>query len=107
MEMELAYVLIDLPTGGVRAWTSRTGEPVDLGGTDWKEVMAHPAMRAELRPAKVMIHFLGDADAVPDWTRMKLLEEAKGAGYGLVRFEVGEPVLDPNEAYGLLLTPFT
>ncbi|MBF0170897.1 MAG: hypothetical protein HQK87_07405 [Nitrospinae bacterium] len=105
--MELVYTLIDLADGSVRAWSSRTGERIELGRVDWREVMAHPAMRAELRPAKVMIHFLGDAGAVPDWARMRLMEEAKASGYGLVRFEEGDPPLDPEEAYGLLLTPFT
>jgi hypothetical protein len=105
--IELVYVQIFLADGGVRAWSYLKAEALPTGESDWRDLFTRPAMKSPTPRAKVMVHFIGDDATIPDWTRLKLIDEANAAGYGVVRFESGEPLLDPEEAFGLLLAPFT
>ena len=63
-------------------------------------------IRAREPEAKVMVHFIGDDEAVDDNARMNLMDQARDSGFSVVRFESGEP-LDPEEAFQLMLIPFT
>ncbi len=53
-----------------------------------------------------MIHLIGDDGAVTDGARVALMDDSKRAGFTVTRFESGPPI-DPEDAFGLMLLPFT
>jgi hypothetical protein len=105
--MELVYVQIFLNEGGARAWSSLRGE-LDVFGKGWDTVFTSSAdIRPVEREAKVMIHLLGNFELMVEMERQLLLGHAAKAGYGVARIIEDDPLLEPEEAYGLLLAPFT
>jgi len=100
---ELVYVKVFLETGDVRAWSSSRGR-MDLG-TATMENMFDKLVPQEAY-AKVIIHLIGDDAQVGDLQRAGLIESSKRAGYCVTRFETGSE-LDPEEAFQLLMIPFT
>ncbi|MBI5814262.1 MAG: hypothetical protein HZB29_01475 [Nitrospinae bacterium] len=104
--MELVYIQVFLEENRVLAWSSHRG-PLNTGGAPWRHIFKAPGIRPVEQPARVMIHLAGDFESVTSDERMMLLDTAQSAGYGVARIETGEPLLEPEEAYGLLLVPFT
>jgi hypothetical protein len=104
--MELVYVQIFLNEGGARAWSSLRGE-LDASGMGWQTLFHAPAVKPVERQARVMIHLLGDLGVIDERERPLLLSYAARAGYGVARIIEDEPLLEPEEAFGLLLAPFT
>ena len=104
--MELVYVQIFLDEGGGRAWSSLRGE-LDVSGFGWQTVFSAPNIQPVEREAKVMIHLLGEYGMLNEEERSLLLHFAGRAGYGVARIIEDDPLLEPEEAFGLLLAPFT
>jgi hypothetical protein len=104
--MELVYVQIFLNEGGARAWSSLRGE-LDVFEAGWDKLFASTAIRPVERQAKVMIHLLGNFTLMGETERQLLLGYAAKAGYGVARIIEDDPLLEPEEAFGLLLAPFT
>lgn len=104
--MEMLYVQIFLNEGGARAWSSLRGE-LDVSGFGWQTVFSAPGVQPVEREAKVMIHLLGDYDLFDEEKRGLLLHFASRAGYGVARIIENDPLLEPEEAFALLLSPFT
>jgi hypothetical protein len=100
---DLVYVQVLLGDGKVNAWSSGRGRLEPRTGL-WTEMFRW--IRAREPEAKVMVHFIGDDASVDDGIRMTLLDKARDSGFSVVRFENGEP-LDPEEAFQLMLIPFT
>jgi len=100
---ELVYVQVFLADGRVAAWSSSRGRLKKVEGP-------LPDLFRSLRPvdpsAKVMIHLIGDDGAVTDGARVALMDDSKRAGFTVTRFESGPPI-DPEDAFGLMLLPFT
>lgn len=103
--MELLYVVVKLADGKASVWSSSRGR-IDAGDAGWRDVFTKGALAAGEPQAKAMIHLVGDDSAVSDEERSRMAESAKKAGYGTVRFETGAP-MDPEEAFELMLLPFT
>ncbi|MBI4666730.1 MAG: hypothetical protein HY751_10020 [Nitrospinae bacterium] len=104
--MELVYVQCSLDDGSVGAWSSTRGI-LNTEEVHWRAVFMVPDLAPVEAQARALIHFLGDVEAVPQDERLWILDSAKRAGYGIARIEDGEPALDPEEAFALLLLPFT
>lgn len=104
--MEMLYVQIFLNDGGARAWSSLRGE-LDVSGYGWETVFSAPSVQPVERVAKAMIHLLGDFNALDEEKRSLILHFASRAGYGVARIIEDEPLLEPEEAFALLLVPFT
>lgn len=100
---DLVYVQVFLEEGRVNAWSSGRGRLEPKKGS-WPDMFTW--VRAREPEAKVMIHIIGDEDGVDDDMRMSLMDRARDVGFSTVRFETGEP-LDPDDAYQLMLLPFT
>ncbi len=100
---ELVYVQVFLADGKVSAWSSSRGRLERINGPI-------SDLFQSLRPAdlsaKVMIHFIGDDNLVTDDERETLMEASRRAGFTVTRIEIGEP-MDPEEAFQLMLMPFT
>ena len=101
--VDLMYVQVYLEEGKVNAWSSGSGR-LDPHPGPWTEMFRW--IRARQSGAKVMIHMIGDDDSVDDNMRMTLMDKAREVGFSVVRFESGEP-LEPEDAFGLMLLPFT
>lgn len=104
--MELVYVQLFLDEGGARVWSSLRGE-LDASGMGWKTLFHAPAVKPVESQARVMIHLLGDFTRMNENERQILLSYAARAGYGVARIIEDDPLLEPEEAFGLLLAPFT
>ena len=103
--MELVYVEVILAEGKTSAWSSSRGS-LETGDRPWEEVFEAAAMRAVEPQARAMILLAGDDESVGDGARGRLMDSARRAGYGMVRIETGAP-MNPEEAFELLLLPFT
>ncbi len=103
--MELVYIEILLGDGRVSAWSSFRGK-LACGDRHWRDVFDSVKPSGGSDPARVMIHFLGDDISVSDDERMRLMEMARGAGFGVVRVETGDR-MEPEEAFELMTLPFT
>jgi hypothetical protein len=104
--MELVYVQLFLDEGGARAWSSLRGE-LDVFGLGANAVFTSPSIKPVERQARMMIHLLGDFESMTETERQVLLGYAAKAGYGVARIIEDDPLLEPEEAFGLLLAPFT
>lgn len=100
---ELMYIQVYLADGKTGAWSSLRGR-LEAGAGAWREVFGR--IRPETPEAKVMIHFIGDDEAVTDEERLLLMEKSKRAGFNVTRIQTGAP-LNPEEAFELLMLPFT
>jgi len=101
--VELVYVQIHLDDGKVNAWSSGRGR-LDPSPGPWTDLFRWVGARET--SAKVMIHIIGDDDGVDDNMRIWLMDKARETGFSVVRFEWGEP-LEPEDAFGLMVLPFT
>ncbi|MBF0635158.1 MAG: hypothetical protein HQK85_10915 [Nitrospinae bacterium] len=104
--MELVYVQLFLDEGGARAWSSLRGE-LDVFGLGCNTVFTSSSVKPVERQARVMIHLLGDFERMTETDRQVILGHAATAGYGVARIIEDDPLLEPEEAFGLLLAPFT
>ena len=104
--MELVYVQLFMDEGGARVWSSLRGE-LDVSGFGWQTVFSAPSVQPVEREAKAMIHLMGDYGMLDEEKRSLLLHFAARAGYGVARIIEDDPLLEPEEAFGLLLAPFT
>ena len=104
--MELVYVQLFLDEGGARAWSSLRGE-LDVFGRGCNTLFTSSAIKPVDRQARVMIHLLGDFERMTEADRQAVLGHAATAGYGVARIIEDDPLLEPEEAFGLLLAPFT
>lgn len=104
--MELVYIQIFLDEGGARAWSSLRGE-LDVFGIGRDALFSSASVKPVERQAKVMIHLLGNTALLGEAERLLLLDHAAKAGYGVTRIIEDDPLLEPEEAFGLLLAPFT
>lgn len=107
MEGELFYAQIFLSEGSIRAYSSIRGELELDSDRGFLTLFEDPSSRAIKAPGKAMIHLLGDHDKIKDQARLKMMDVAKRAGYSIIRFMEGEPVLEPQEAFNLMRIPFT
>ena len=101
---ELVYAQIFLTDGRVTAWSSSRGRLEPRPGP-WEDLFKW--VRAREPEAKLMLHIIGDEDGLDDNRRINLMDKARDVGFSVVRFESGEPLLDPEEAFQLMLIPFT
>jgi len=100
---ELVYVQVFLADGRVAAWSSSRGR---LDRVEGPLVSLFRSLRPADPSAKVMIHLIGDDELVTDDERVTLMADSKRAGFTVTRFESGPPI-DPEDAFGLMLLPFT
>ncbi|MDH5477527.1 MAG: hypothetical protein OEY50_04295 [Nitrospinota bacterium] len=100
---DLVYVQVHLEDGIVKAWSLGRGRLEPRPGP-WTDLFKW--VRAREPEAKLMIHVIGDEDDLDDNMRLSLMDKARDVGFSVVRFESGEP-LDPEDAFGVMLLPFT
>lgn len=76
-------------------------------GKGWDTLFTSAAIRPVERQARVMIHLLGNFALMGETERQLIMGHAAKAGYGVARIIEDDPLLEPEEAFGLLLAPFT
>ncbi|MFW2331392.1 MAG: hypothetical protein ACN4E2_03750 [Nitrospinota bacterium] len=105
--IELLYLQIILEQNVIKAFSSSRGEIRIPDGVDFTKILESDILRTYSMPAKLMIHIIGRIDPLSNDLRTKMLDDAKKLGYYVTRFEDQEQILKPEEAFGLLLIPFT